>query len=32
MIIRNKETLNDKLLKELQDNIKRLYDKQQKGE
>lgn len=31
MIIRNKETLTDKVLKEIQDNIKKLYDKQ-KGE
>lgn len=31
MIIRSKEVLNDKTLKEIQNNIKKLYDKQ-KGE
>lgn len=31
MIIRNKEVLTDKALKEIQENIKKLYDKQ-KGE
>ena len=31
MIIRSKEVLNDKTLKEIQGNIKKLYDKQ-KGE
>lgn len=31
MIIRNKEVLTDKVLKEIQENIKKLYDKQ-KGE
>lgn len=31
MIIRNKETLTEKTLKEIQENIKKLYEKQ-KGE
>lgn len=32
MIIRNNEPLNTKTLKEIQDNIKKLYDMQHKGE